>query len=128
MQHSDWISVKERLPEIPEGRFAVSVIVATYDPMYADFLRRDGSTDPKDGMSTFYGSFGYTKYIDHPNNMGLRVGHKVGEPISSWFKDWPTDKDFISSVSGPNGDEPSPFWDEVTHWMYFPEPPDAPTK
>ena len=31
-----WISVEERLPEIPKGKYAVAVLVATFDEVYAE--------------------------------------------------------------------------------------------
>jgi len=44
----EWISVKDELPIIPEGKFAVSVIVAVYDPVYAE-----GKADPRSGYDVY---------------------------------------------------------------------------
>lgn len=123
----EWIPVTERLPEIPEGKFAVSVLVAEFDSMYADFVLKHNPTDPFAGMTAMYGSYGYTRYPDPIPEYLAKLGHKANDPISSWFEGTTKDKDFITSVSGPKGSEPSPFWDEVTHWMYFPDPPPRPT-
>ena len=32
----EWISIEDRLPEIPEGQYGVSVLVAQFDPVYEE--------------------------------------------------------------------------------------------
>ncbi len=32
----EWISVKDRLPEIPEGKHGMSVLVAEFDPVFEE--------------------------------------------------------------------------------------------
>lgn len=36
MSNMNWIDVNDRLPEIPEGKHGVAVIVAAYDSVYAE--------------------------------------------------------------------------------------------
>jgi hypothetical protein len=43
-----WISVNDRLPEIPEGNHAVSVLCSVHDPMYEEI-------NPGHGSSTYTG-------------------------------------------------------------------------
>lgn len=89
-----WISVKERLPEIPDGDNAISVIVAEYDPCY-------------EGYSVYECMYG-----NCPKAMGF-----------------PAFKGFMQLMYGmsKNGVREQfwgPLFDEVTHWMYLPEPPE----
>lgn len=39
----EWISVKDRLPEIPAGQYGVSVLAATFDPVYAELNNGNGT-------------------------------------------------------------------------------------
>lgn len=86
----EWIDVNERLPEIPEGQFGVSVIVAVYDSMYAEFSGADGYS--------VYGAVYHTAERGEPDFEALYIG-------------------------GKEGAEYGPIIDDVTHWMYYPEPP-----
>ena len=117
----NWTCVLDALPEIPKDKFAVSVMVILYDPQEAECFNY---SHPLSGVSVFYGSYGYVRHIRHPMNLGLKMGfHKEGDPISEWFKDWPKEIDFISSMEGPKGHEWAPFFDPITHWMYWPSAP-----
>ena len=37
-----WIDVNDKLPEIPKGKYGVSVIVAKFDPVYAELNNGNG--------------------------------------------------------------------------------------
>lgn len=95
-QEWKWISVKDRLPEIPEGYYAVPVIVAEYDKCYAEIVG-----DKQKGYSVHQAQ--WTR--PHP-----KTGYE-----DYWFCGLVYGKDI------------EPYWDylvdEVTHWMYKPEPP-----
>jgi len=80
----NWISVKDALPEIPEGKYSISVIVAVYDPVFAE-----GKADPRSGYDVYQVIFKDGQFVD------------------------------IITANG----EFYPISDEVTHWMYMPEPP-----
>lgn len=93
-----WISVKDELPKIPEGKYGVSVLVVEFDSIYEEI-------NPGHGQSVYEVIYGfiegrnpvYDKGFDHPL--------------------------FITLASGPSGTEWVPCMDEITHWMYLPEPP-----
>jgi hypothetical protein len=113
----NWISVKDALPEIPKDRFAVSVLVVTYDRMEAESYReRHGSAHPMIGVSVSDGTYGYTHYSED------RLHHKAGDPISPWFEGTTKEKDFMTWWMGKDV-ESGPFGDPVTHWMYLPKAP-----
>jgi len=78
----DWISVKDKLPDVPKNHKCVNVIVAVYDGL--------GSNDE-----------GY-------GNMVIDM---------SYFKDL----GFMEYMFGQW--DPVLAFDEVTHWMYYPEAP-----
>ncbi len=97
----EWISVKDRLPEIPEGRFGVSVLVAEFDPVYEEI-------NPGHGYSVNEVSY-----------------HIISDAERKYWK-YPEDveKDFATYYYGINKDvEWGPCADEVTHWMPLPDPP-----
>lgn len=97
-----WISVKDELPKIPKGRYAVAVIVAEFDPGYESLCIGRGF----DVIHAMYGKVdNYRK-----KRMGL-------------FKHWKKKEDFMQLYLGGRDSEWGPFCDEVTHWMYMPKPP-----
>jgi len=87
MFKNEWISVKDRLPEVPVGSKAVHVIVAEYDHCEPGYIVH----------SVMYGTCPQSKYFES----------YVG---------------FMQLYGGADM-----FWgilhDQVTHWMYMPEPP-----
>ena len=119
----NWISVRDALPVIPKDRFAVSVIVVLYDPIEASGRWARAHPNPLCGVSVFHGSYSYVRYPDPLPEYLVKLGHKPREIISRWFEGTNKEMDFTSYVEGPKGSEVSPFFDPVTHWMYFPEPP-----
>lgn len=90
----EWISVDERLPEIPEGKYAVSVLVSMFDAVFEEI-------NPGYGASTCHATFmkNIPGYPDAPPDFQqmLLGGHKFRV---SWA--YPAD--------------------EITHWMYEPDP------
>lgn len=90
-----WISVKDKLPEIPEGRYAVSVLVAEFDSTYEEL-------NPGNGYSVYECSYGR-----HGNNK---------------LFDESKENDFMTLYCGEE-DCWGPTGDPVTHWMYLPDPP-----
>lgn len=91
----EWISVDERLPEIPEGRHAVKVIVCSHDPVYEEL-------NPGKGSETSTAMW------------------MLGELDEPWFHDM-----LLAGGPRRKGSRFSgfvPAFDEVTHWMYYPKP------
>lgn len=90
----EWIPVEERLPEIPEGKYAVSVLVSMFDATFEEI-------NPGHGASTCNATFmrNIPGYPDAPPDFQQMLigGHK---PFVSWA--YPSD--------------------EITHWMYMPDP------
>jgi hypothetical protein len=98
-----WISVKDRLPEIPKGKFGISVLVAVYDSTYAEVS----------------GGHGYEVYGAHYGLYDDRHGKR-----SEHFKGFKEDRGFMTlGIGGKEGSCWLPIFDEVTHWMPMPEPP-----
>lgn len=100
----NWISVKDALPEIPKGKYGVQVLTAQYDPVYAELCG-----DKRKGYSVHQTNYAFVDYNCMPMFKGSIF--KDGEPA---FMEIYFNK--IESSWGPTGDE-------VTHWMYLPEPP-----
>lgn len=92
-----WISVEERLPKIPKGKHAISVIVAEFDPCYEEL-------NPGCGYDVHSCMFG--KY-------------KKNELFPEECKE----NQFLCLCYGNNSSFWVPVADIVTHWMYFPKPP-----
>ena len=89
-----WIPVEESLPVIPDGKYAVSVLVSSFDAVFEEI-------NPGHGASTENATFmknipGYPEAEPDFQQM-LLGGHK-------WKVSWAY---------------PS---DEITHWMYLPNP------
>jgi hypothetical protein len=105
-----WIPVSKRLPEIPEGKYGVSVLVAEFDHVYEEIR-------PGKGYTVRAGHYSKTK-------------DRNGNPISEYY-DSPEapECDFIQmTISMKGGVSWMPVLEEITHWMYFPEPPMYPRR
>lgn len=98
----EWISVKDTLPEIPEGRYGIRVIVASFDHVYAEISGN--------GYDVFQASYG--KIRDRKGNLYPEF---AGSELELDFYQ-------VTEIG------PYPIIDEVTHWMYMPEPPKYITK
>ncbi len=98
----EWIDVKDRLPEIPGGRFGVSVLVAMFDSVYEEL-------NPGHG------------YEVHEISYCI-----ISNEARKYWK-YPEDikKDFMDYYHGLNDDcKRGPCGDPVTHWMPKPNPPE----
>jgi len=99
----EWISVKDRLPVIPKGKYGVTVLVAEFDPVFEEI-------NPGNGYSVTTALYGSTSDRD---------GKK-----KRMFKGYELDFDFQDLYIGKEWGEYGTTGDEVTHWMYLPEPPE----
>jgi len=74
----NWISVEDRLPEIPEGKVAVSVICAVFDRIYEE-------CSPGNGYSV--------EELEFKDGMFLEIGlgrkhwnfFPVSDPVTHWM-------------------------------------------
>lgn len=96
-----WISVKDRLPQIPKGMYGVSVIVATFDPVLAE-----------DGKN------GYTVTDGHYGSLRDREG-KLLPAFEGTTKEF----DFKDLHNGAGKVYWGPTADQVRFWMPMPEHP-----
>lgn len=93
----DWISVNDSFPEIPEGEYAVSVLVAVFDSVYEEL-------NPGNGYEVYECTFGKREksaLFDASKENDFMVLYYGSEDKNIW---------------GTTGDP-------VTHWMYLPDPP-----
>ena len=97
----EWISVKDRLPEIPEGRFGISVLTAEFDHIYDEIC-------PGKGYSVQEGDYMVVTDVDR----------------KKWK--WPDDikADFMARYSGSGETIFGPTANKVTHWMPMPAAPE----
>lgn len=98
---NQWVSVEEGLPEIPEGKYGLSVLVVTFDSVYEEI-------SPGHGQSVSMAHFGTT--IDrHGNRLPMFEGTTKDHDFMEMY--------FYEELTwGPTGDP-------VTHWQYKPEAP-----
>jgi hypothetical protein len=95
----EWISIEDRLPEIPEGQYGVSVIVAQFDPVYEEIC-------PGKGCSVQ--EMVYSK-ITEKDRERWHYPQELKADFMEWYHG-------TENFKGPPGDR-------VTHWMPLPEPP-----
>jgi len=95
--NSGWIKISERLPVIPEGKYGVNVIIATWDGEYQE---------------VYDCSF-------------MKVTTRDGKYVDQMFEYLPIDgEDFGQMYLSGTGDTGwVPIFEEITHWQYFPEAP-----
>ncbi len=100
-----WNSVIDGLPDIPKDKYGISVLVVQFDPTYEELSPGNGQTV----TSVIY------SYLTNRKN----------EPINANFDAIEIgNAGFITLAHGPRGAEWFPCVDEITHWMYLPEPPE----
>lgn len=87
-------------PIIPEGRYAVSVLMITYDPVYDEI-------NPGHGWEVHNGLYGSTKYRD---------GSKI-----KYFEKIDRDFDFMSLYFGDGYSDYGPICDRLVYWAYVPQ-------
>lgn len=97
IENDNWVDINERLPEIPEGKYGVPVVIATWDGEYQEVTTCN------------YG----------------KVTNRDDEYIDPTFEHLPIDSlEFMQmyiSMKGPYGW--MPIMDEITHWRYYPKAP-----
>lgn len=99
-----WISIEDKLPEIPRGKYAVQVIGAIFDESYE-------SIHPGHGYDVYEITY-------------ASITKKVKKNSEDFFRNVKTGKkEFITLASGPKGSIWVPIFDQITHWMPLPEPP-----
>jgi hypothetical protein len=99
-----WISVKDKLPEIPKGKYAVQVLGSVFDQCYE-------SIHPGHGYKVYEVTYAII----------TRKLKKESKLYFNFFTE--RRKEFITLASGPKGSIWVPIFDPITHWMYLPEPP-----
>ena len=100
--HIEWVEVEEQLPIIPEDKYGVSVLVATFDPNYAEW--HDDLFTGYDISEVTYGVIIEEDKYRFPKNKEYDfqvLYHGTQVVRDSW---------------GPTGDP-------VTHWRYLPQKP-----
>ncbi len=98
---SDWISVEDELPAIPEDKYGVHVIVAAFDSVFEEI-------NPGHGYSVY--EYGYTRTIGRDGK--VRKGYE-GTTLDADFMEFTDD-----GYALPSGDP-------ITHWQHKPEPPNV---
>lgn len=99
----EWISVKDRLPEIPEGKYGVQVLVAQFDPCYEEL-------NPGHGYSVRCKNYG-------------SIYDRDGKILPA-FDGFESKFEFMELyLGGKSHYEWGPCLEEVTHWMPLPDPP-----
>jgi len=96
----EWISVNDRLPEIPEGRYGVQILIAEFDSIYEE-------CNPGQGYRVSQASYHFISDAER----------------KTWGWSEAVKADFMQLYSGPTGSEWGPCADVVTHWMPLPAPP-----
>ena len=75
----NWISVKDKLPVIPEGMFAVTIIGAQQDPVWAEINNGDGYSIGE----LSYDNEGFkTMYVGGPEGSGFMP---VCDEVTHWM-------------------------------------------
>ena len=89
----------DTLPEIPEGKYGVSVLMISYDSVYDEI-------NPGGGYDTFSGIYGSTC-------------DSRGEKLK-WYEDTDLENDFMVLYVGVNDSSYGPVFDEILYWSYVP--------
>lgn len=100
----EWISVKDSLPVIPNGKYGVSVLVCTYDGVYDEDMEQ-GDTVPFSrgkGLDVHLISFHYPQGKKVPIEEQTAGFYMMENSYDGW----------VECVHEP-----------VVCWMYLPEPP-----
>jgi hypothetical protein len=103
LEDEGWISVKDRLPVIPKGKYGIPVLVAEFDHVYEEI-------NPTHGYAVRCKSYGKLRKRD-----GELLPHFAGTTLEEDFMDL--------HIGGEHGASFGPCADEITHWQYLPAPP-----
>ena len=109
----NWIKITDKLPEIPKGKYGIPVLVVKYDPIYDE----SDDTPPKSrgkGCTTRDCHYGI---VD--SKMKMFPKELIG---TCQFME------ISVSPAYKYGYEWTPVFEQITHWMYFPEPPKYDTR
>ena len=66
---SDWISVEDRLPEVPQGKYSVAVLAVQYDHVFEELSPGRGASvstllyDGENWLTLYVGAKGGSKYL-----------------------------------------------------------------
>lgn len=79
----EWISVRDRLPEVPSGKYGVQVLVVTRDPMYGELTNTNG-------FSVVAASFGKVDWSKDLDFYTLHIGNTtlfgpMGDKVEYWM-------------------------------------------
>ena len=74
----EWISVKDELPKLVSGKYARSVLVAVYDPAYAEL-----KNDPQVGYSVYEAMFDSNKQFVELLSGGEWV--EICDEVTHWM-------------------------------------------
>ena len=76
----EWISAKDRLPEIPEGRYGVTVLVTTFDSIFEEINPGCGQSVTTMTFNKEHGDFG--EFFDLPEGPYWMPS---GDPVTHWM-------------------------------------------
>ena len=76
----EWIEVAKEKPIVPEGRHAVSVIIAIYDPVYAE-----GKEDPNSGYDVYQAVYTKEGIFQDLVSKQFESWYEINDEITHWM-------------------------------------------
>jgi hypothetical protein len=110
----EWISVKDRLPEIPKGKYGLRVLVCEYDSVFDECSFGNNKTNLpiSNGEGCTVREVHYGTIYDRNGKCGSTFNPELGQfQFMELFEGYDPNCDWI------------PLMDQVTHWCYLPKPP-----
>ena len=77
-KRSTWVSVKDKLPEIPKGKHAVQVLCSVYDPIYEEL-------NPGKGSSVIDCMFGGEDFVEFTCGPKGAEWYPVIDEVTHWM-------------------------------------------